>query len=304
MNSDLPPTPASNGTGTLKRGWNQVRSNKTVFFALAGFLGGFVGDLVTEPFASRDGAAKGFSSVLMRTGFWVAGMVAVLSPALAFAGAHYNRRQPSVGGTIKMTVLGALGGGLSGALIQAFYSAGFVLGLEPKSAIAELFRCLAWGLMGGTVGGLLARTVPNLARWRAVCAGLVGGAIGCGGFLLVGAVLSDMPGRLLGVGVMGMAIGLSIVVAEKLAREASLEIIWAPNEITVANLGERPVFIGGGREDDVFVRGYPARHAGITLKQGRVEYLEGATGRQATLKNGSRMEIGKLTVVVHTDAKS
>jgi len=32
--------------------------------------------------------------------------------------------------------------------------------------------------------------------------------------------------------------------------------------------------------------------------------LEDATGRQATLKNGSRMEIGKLTVVVHTDAKS
>lgn len=103
---------------------------------------------------------------------------------------------------------------------------------------------------------------------------------------------------------MGLAIGLSIVVAEKLAREASLEIIWAPNEITVANLGERPVFIGGGREDDVFVKGYPARHAGITLKQGRVEYLEGASGRQATLKNGSRMEIGKITVVVHTDDKS
>lgn len=302
MNTELPPTPTSNGSSSFQRGWNRIRSNKTVFFALTGFLGGFLGDLVTEPFAARDSAAnKGFSAVLARTGFWVAGMVAVLSPALAFAGALYNRRQPSVGGTIKMTVLGALGGGLSGALIQAFYSAGFVLGLEPKSAIAELFRCGAWGLMGGTVGGLLARTVPNLARWRAACAGLVGGAIGCGGFLIVGSVLSDMPGRLLGVGVMGLAIGLSIVVAEKLAREASLEIIWAPNEITYANLGDCPVFIGGGKEDDVFVRGYPARHAGITLKQGRVEYLEGASGRQATLKNGSRMEIGKLTVVVHTD---
>jgi len=275
-----------------------------VFFALAGFLGGFVGDLVTEPFAARDGAAKGFSGVLARTGFWVAGMVAVLSPALAFAGAHYNRRQPSLGGTIKMTIWGALGGGLSGALIQAFYSAGFVLGLEPKSAIAELFRCLTWGLMGGTVGGLLGRTVPNLARWRAVCAGLVGGAIGCGGFLMVSAVLSDMPGRLLGVGVMGLSIGLSIVVAEKLAREASLEIIWAPNEVTFANLGERPVFIGGGREDDVFVRGYPPRHAGITLKQGRIEYVEAASGRQATLRNASRLEIGKLTLVVHTDTKN
>ena len=304
MNSKPTPTPTDNGPSSFERGWNQLRSNKTLFFALAGFLGGFLGDLVTEPFAAREGAAKGFSAVLAQSGFWVAGIVAILSPALAAAAALYNRRQLSATEAVKMTIWGALGGALSGVLIQAFYTAGFKLGLEPKSITAELFRCGSWGLMGGAVGGLLAGTVPNLQRWRAVCAGLVGGAIGCVGFLMVGAVLSDMPGRLLGVGVMGLAIGLSIVVAEKLAREASLEIIWAPNEITVANLGERPVFIGGGREDDVFVRGYPARHAGITLKQGRVEYLEGATGRQATLKNGSRLELGKLTVVVHTDAKS
>ena len=199
-----------------------------------------------------------------------------------------------------MALLGALGGALSEVFIAFVYRAGFQLGLVPGSTIAEIYRCVVWGISGGMIGGLTAHSVPNLRLWRAISAGLVGGAIGCLGFLLLGAV----SGRLLGFGIQGLAIGLSIVVAEKLAREASLEIIWAPNEITVANLGERPVFIGGGREDDVFVRGYPARHAGITLKQGRVEYLEGATGRQATLKHGSRMEIGKLTVVVHTDAKS
>ena len=107
----------------------------------------------------------------------------------------------------------------------------------------------------------MARTVPNLKWWRAVSAGLVGGAVGCAGFLAVCAILPDVFGRLLGVSVMGLAIGLSIVVAEKLAREASVEVIWAPNEITTANLGERPVYIGGGREDDVFVRAFPARHA-------------------------------------------
>ena len=194
MNSQTPPTPTSNGPSSFERGWNQLRSNKTLFFALAGFLGGFLGDLVTEPFAAREGAAKGFSAVLTRTGFWVAGIVAVLSPALASAAALYNRRQLSVAEVVKMSFLGALGGGLSGVLIQAFYTAGFKLGLEPKSITAELFRCGSWGLMGGAVGGLLAGTVPNLQRWRAGCAGLVGGAIGCAGFLMVGAVLSDMPG--------------------------------------------------------------------------------------------------------------
>lgn len=224
----------------------------------------------------------------------------MLAPALAGAAALYQRRTPSVSNVVKMVLLGALGGALSEVLIGIVYRAGFQLGLAPGSTIAETYRCVVWGISGGMIGGLTAHSVPNLRLWRAISAGLVGGAIGCLGFLLLGAA----SGRLLGFGLQGLAIGLSIVLAEKLAREASLEIIWAPNEITVANLGERPVFIGGGREDDVFVRGYPARHAGITLKQGRVEYLEGATGRQATLKNGSRMEIGKLTVVVHTDAKS
>mgnify|MGYP006279261447 CR=1 FL=1 len=300
MNSELPPVSASRNLSDL---WNRFRSNKTAFFALAGFTGGFFGDLLTEPFAVNDRTARDFSAILLRTGFWVAGMVGMLSPALALAGAHYNRRQLSARVAVKMATLGSVGGAVSGVSIQCLYTAGFMMGLEPKTATAELFRCAAWGLMGGMVGGLLARTVPNLKWWRAVSAGLVGGAVGCAGFLAVCAILPDVFGRLLGVSVMGLAIGLSIVVAEKLAREASVEVIWAPNEITTANLGERPVFIGGGREDDVFVRAFPARHAAITLKQGRVEYLEAASGRQATLKNGSRLEIGKVTLVIHTDVK-
>lgn len=279
--------------------WNRFRSHKTALFALAGFLGGMVGDLITEPFL-RDGSLPQW----IHNSLFGAGIGSMLAPALAGAAALYQRRPPTASNVVKMVLLGALGGALSEVLIATVYRAGFQLGLVPGSTIAQVYRCVVWGISGGMIGGLTAHSLPNLRLWRAIFAGLVGGAIGCLGFLLLSAAVSAVFGRLLGFGVQGLAIGLSIVVAEKLAREASLEIIWAPNEVTFANLGERPVFIGGGREDDVFVRGYPPRHAGITLKQGRIEYVEAASGRQATLKNASKLEIGKLTLVVHTDTKN
>ena len=289
-------TAGKNGSNHL---WNRFRSHKTALFALAGFLGGLVGDLLTEPFL-REGSLPQW----VRNSLFGAGIGSVLAPALAGAAALYQRRPPTGSNVVKMVLLGALGGAVSEVLIAFVYRTGFQLGLVPGSTVAQIYRCVVWGISGGMIGGLTAHSVPNLRLWRAIFAGLVGGAIGCLGFLLLSAVVSDVFGRLLGFGVQGLAIGLSIVVAEKLAREASLEIIWAPNEVTFANLGERPVFIGGGREDDVFVRGYPPRHAGISLKQGRIEYMEAASGRQATLKNASRLEIGKLTLVVHTDTKN
>lgn len=279
--------------------WNRFRSHKTALFALAGFLGGLVGDLITEPILWDASLSQWIHNCLFG-----AGIGSMLAPALAGAAALYQRRPPTASNLVKMMLLGALGGALSEVLIAIVYRAGFQLGLVPGSTIAQVYRCVVWGISGGMIGGLTAHSVPNLRLWRAIFAGLVGGAIGCLGFLLLSAAVSAVFGRLLGFGVQGLAIGLSIVVAEKLAQEASLEIIWAPNEVTFANLGERPVFIGGGREDDVFVRGYPPRHAGITLKQGRIEYVEADAGRQATLRNASRLEIGKLTLVVHTDTKN
>ena len=270
---------------------------------MAGFLGAFIGDLITEPFLNHNAVVETIIYHFVVTAIWVALLAGALSPALALAGSLYNRRPFMPMKSIVMAVLGAIGGAFSGCLIQLIYSIGFALGIKHGTALQFVFQCFAWGLVGGTVGGILGGTVPNLKWWRAIGAGLVGGFIGCAGFLTIASLLPQVIGRLLGVGVMGAAIGLSIVVAEKLAREASLEVIWALNEITTVNLGDHSVFIGGGSEDDVFIRGFPARHAGITLRQGRVEYAEAASGRQATLKDGSRLEIGKLTLVVHTDAK-
>jgi hypothetical protein len=303
MSSHLPPTQPDHSPAERFNPWKQLRSNKTLFFAGAGFLGAFLGDLVTEPFQLNQSDGKSLALILFGTATWVAFLSGGLSATLALAGSLYNRRPFMPLKSVSMATLGAIGGAISGGLIQILYSAGFMLGLKHGTAQQFFFQCFVWGLMGGTVGGILGGTVPNLKWWRAVGAGLVGGSIGCAGFLTISSLLPEVIGRLLGVGVMGAAIGLSIIVAERLAREASLEVIWAPNEITFINLGDRSVFIGGGREDDVFVRGFPPRHAGIMLKQGTVEYTEATSGRQVNLKDGSRLQIGKLTLVVHTDAK-
>lgn len=303
MHPELPPLPISDRSSTLFAQWNRFRSNKTAYFALAGFLGGFGGDLATELFPINSGGPKSIWESIICTALWVAAIAGGIVYRLATAEMEYSRRQTSKADAARSAVKGLLQGAIAGAAIEAIYTAGFMLGLKSGSLLAFLYQCLVWGMMGGVVGGLLAKSVPNFQRWRAVCAGGVGGSIGCAGFLVLCSILPEVLGRLFGVGVMGLAIGLSIVVAEKLAREASLEVIWAPNEVTFSNLGEQPVLIGGGPEDHVFVRGFPPSYAGITFSQGRVEYAEAASGREATLTNGSRLEIGKLTLIVHTDVK-
>ena len=58
------------------------------------------------------------------------------------------------------------------------------------------------------------------------------------------------------------------------------------------------LWVGGG-EDHVFVRGLPPRFASIVFANGVIEYVETASGARTPLKNGSRLEIGKLNLVIH-----
>ena len=43
-------------------------------------------------------------------------------------------------------------------------------------------------------------------------------------------------------------------------------------------------------------RGTPA---GIRLSEGRIEYTEPATGRTTELRDGSRLQIGRVNIVIH-----
>lgn len=283
-------TPAQSG---LPPALAAIRGNKPLLFLLAGALGGAAGSVLAE-FAPGGGRDATPLALIVATGLWSAIAASVLSTALFIAGEWHQRRDVRPRSVQKIILFGALAGFVSGAVAQAAYSVQF--GSAAFHAI--VVRTVCWGLMGALLGALLSRPVPNLGLLRGLIAGAVGGGLGGIGFLLVGAVLPDAIGRLVGIGTLGLALGLAMIVVEKLFREASLEVIWAPNETTNFNLGAQAVTIGGG-EDHVFVRGLPPRFASIVFANGVIAYVETASGKRSPLKDGSRLEIGKLNLVIH-----
>lgn len=284
-------TPAQ--PGSLPPALAAIRGNKPLLFLLAGALGGAAGSVLAE-FAPGGGPDATPLALIVATGLWSAIAASVLSTALFVAGEWHQRRDVRPRSVQKIILFGALAGFVSGAVAQAAYSVQF----GSAAFHAVVVRTVCWALMGALLGALLSRPVPNLGLLRGLIAGAVGGGLGGIGFLLVGQILPHAIGRLVGIGTLGLALGLAMIVVEKLFREASLEVIWAPNEATNFNLGAQAVTIGGG-EDHVFVRGLPHHFASIVFANGVIEYVETASGKRSPLKDGSRLEIGKLNLVIH-----
>lgn len=270
-----------------------IRGNKALLFLLAGALGGAAGSVIAE-FAPGGGRDSSPLVLIIATGLWFAISASVLATVLFAAGEWHQRRDLRPRPVQKILLFGALAGLIAGAAAQAAYT----VRIGSPAFHAIVVRTVCWALMGALLGALLSRPVPNLGLLRGLIAGAAGGGLGGIGFLMVGRVLPDAIGRLVGLGTLGLALGLAMIVVEKFFREASLEVIWAPNETTNFNLGAQAVTIGGG-EDHVFVRGLPHHFASIVFANGLVEYIETATGKRTPLKNGSRLEIGRLNLVIH-----
>ena len=268
-----------------------LRSNKPLLYLLAGGLGGAAGAVLGESVAI---GGKGFWRMIVEHGQWIATYATVLTAALFAAGEWHGHQELRPKKFAKVMFLGVVSGFVAGALAQAAFSVPFGSPLFHNLVV----RTLCWCLLGTALGGLLSKPVPNLGFIRGSLAGCLGGGLGGSGFLLVGSILPDAIGRVVGLGTLGLALGLAMIVVEKLFREASLEVIWAPNETTNFNLGAQAVTIGGG-EDHVFVRGLPSRFASVAFSNGVIEYVETATGKRTPLKDGSRLQIGKLNLVIH-----
>lgn len=268
-----------------------IRGKKPLLYLLAGGLGGGLGAVLGESVSIN---GTGFWHTVISHGQWIATYAAVLATALFAAGEWHGRRELRPKKVAKVMLLGILSGFVAGGLAQAAFSVPFGSPVFHNIVV----RTFCWGLLGIALGGLLSKPVPNLGFVRGSLAGCLGGGMGGAGAILVSAILADTIGRVVGLGTLGLALGLAMLVVEKLFREASLEVIWAPNETTNLNLGSQAVTIGGG-EDHVFVRGLPHHFASIVFANGVIEYVETASGKRSPLKDGSRLEIGKLNLVVH-----
>ena len=269
-----------------------VRNNKHLLFALMGFGGAAAGALLGElvPFA----ATRSALGLVFRTAWWSAAFASVLTLGLFSAGEIYNRRGWISLATLRKALpVGALAGGLAGAVAQAVYT----IQMESVMARELVFKPACWGLMGGLLGWRLSSAIPNLGLGRGVAGGAIGGFLGGLAFVLAGVCLPETLGRMIGVGLLGAALGLAIVAIEALFREAYLEVIWAPKEVTYVTLGITPVLIGGG-DDHVRVVGLPQNAASVVLDQGKIQYTDKTSGKRTELKDGSKLEIGSISILV------
>jgi hypothetical protein len=104
---------------------------------------------------------------------------------------------------------------------------------------------------------------------------------------------------MVGIGLLGSALGLSVVIVEVATRKASLEILWGANEKGTVSLGAQIVYVGTGPGDQVYARGARAKEAGFVVEGDFVQHIDGTTGSKRQVADGSRFRVGKIEVVVH-----
>ncbi len=274
---------------------NNLRLRKRELYAIAGLAGGTIGALVGEAVLIVDVNRSTRIAGVIGTGLWSAAFASILGSVLFLASEWHQRRELKPERWARVFSVSAVAGFLSGSGAQYLYSMDFG-SFELRN---YGLRILAWAIMGGLLGAMLSRSVPNLALSRGAGAGALGGAVGCMGFLLTLTVLPGFAGRIVGIALLGLALGLAMYFVENMFREASIEVEWAPNETTRVGLGAQPVVIGGGGEEHIFKKGLPPCVSSIVLKDGLIEHVETSNGKRTPLQDGSRLRIGGLNMVVH-----
>jgi len=283
----------------LKPRWAEIshstlimKNNKRLLFAICGFGGGMIGALFAEAVPDF---GVGIVPHVVHTSLWFAVAGALITVALFAAGEIYNRRKFSFEIYRKGIFAGIMAGSIAGFVAQAVFS----FQGEPNFFNQVIFRAFCWAIMGSLLGWKLSAVVPNLGSNRGIIAGAAGGFVGGIGFLIASAIFVETLGRMTGLGVLGAALGLAVVAIEEMSRSARLDVIWAPKEVTSVTLGPKPVFIGGG-DDHVFIAGLPQHALGVILENGKIQCIDNSTGQRSDLREGSRIQIGKVEVVVRT----
>lgn len=273
----------------------RLKSHKGFLFALMGLAGGCAGAILGELAPGWTKGARG-GEIAVKTGIWAALSASLLALALFWANELHHRRSLLPKTILRGLLTGVIGGFIAGVVAEILFQK-----LDRVSGGTWLVYAAGWSMLGLLLSLSFSRTVPNMGLGRGLGAGILGGALGGIGFVALKQTgfIPDLFARMLGIGILGLALGLAIVILERLFREAALEVIWAPNESSTFNLGSTPVRIGGGTDDEIYVPGLGPGFAHITFKDGQIEYLEAETGKRTPLKNESSLQIGALKLVVH-----
>jgi len=201
-------------------------------------------------------------------------------------------------------------------IVYEFDYAGPVV--TKAGGLGWLLRLIGWTLFGLLVGagqGLARRSgeaVRNLAL-----GGAIGGAAGGLGFLVTAAVLGSLgvggaASRLMGMAILGAAIGLCMMVAEQ-ALSAALMVVNGRYEGRRIPLDRPSLRLGRDELSEIYLGGDPAiaaTHCTFTKRGGRflveagegVVEVNGVPVTSQELALGDRLQIGNTRLLFRTQA--
>lgn len=268
---------------------------KALQCAAWGAAGGAIGSLICEFIFDRE--PRPFVILAGRTGIWFGIIGACIAVAILIGYSYYLRRVFQLRESMKGGLLfGFLGGFVAGAIAQGAYA-----GIGPT----ELLRVMCWGIAGGLLGYALSFRIPNLSRKHGFLGGMLGGGIGGALFILFSALAGDALGRLFGVAAIGFFIGLMIMVAESLFREAWLEVSYGPGELRTVSLGREPVSIGSDQTAcTVYVRNVAPTAYRFTLREDQILSEDVRTGSVERLQPGDKRAVGNVSITVRVSGSS
>jgi len=266
---------------------------KALQFGISGAVGGFVGNLITEPFMQGiTGSESVFDSVLS-TARWFGLVGGGIATAIMFGYYYYIKGKPQIKQALKNGGLfGLIAGAISGAIAEGIYS-----GIGDGNN--ELLRVICWGIAGSLLGLGLAQRIPNLGALRGLGGGGVGGVLGGCLFILFAYNLSGTAGRLAGCAAIGFWIGIMLVVAETLFNKAWLVISYDTGANRTLTLGAEPVTFGSDENLSIIcIPNVSPLAMRFELEAGQIVCENVDSGAVSYLRSGDQKRIGNCTITV------
>ena len=265
---------------------------KALIFGAWGAAGGAVaallGEMIQPDFRGGSAAQLIFFTATL---FSIIGGCIGLAIMIGYA--NYMKRGFQISESINGGALpGLIAGAVAGALAE------FLFGALGRG---DIVRVLCWGVAGSLLGLGLSYRIQNLGLWRGLGGGGVGGLVGGILFVTLGRLMQmgGSAGRLAGFAAIGFCIGIMLVIAEAMFREAWLEVRYGPKETRNVSLGIQPVSVGGDvNRCAVYARNTEGIAYRYKLDQGKITFEDVPRGQTTTILPGHSQTVGNLVVTV------
>jgi hypothetical protein len=265
---------------------------KALQFGVSGAVGGFAGNLITEPFMQRLNDSQSVFDSVLSTARWFGLVGGGIAAAIMFGYYYYIKGKPQIKQALKNGGLfGLIAGAVSGAIAEAIYS-----GIDPTN---ELLRVICWGIAGSLLGLALSKSIPNLGTLRGTGGGAIGGLLGGCLFILFAYSLSGTAGRLAGCAAIGFWIGIMLVVAETLFNKAWLVISYDTGTNRTLTIGSEPVTFGSDENlSIIYIPNVSPLAMRFQLEGGQIVCENVDNGAVSYLRSGDQKRIGNCTITV------